>query len=424
MKMRVKKMLGVAAALTAMLGLAACGNDEGTNGNAQPEVSTEQSENQPFAGETLVFWVDEGQVAGVEDAIASFEAYHDVNIVIEERAFAGQLEDLTLDGPAGIGADVVSVPSDQIPMAVLQGLLLELNLDSSVTGIFSEGALDSQIAEGGLFGLPYAVETQLLFYNRDLISSEDLPQSFDEWYDVSQGFVEDGQFGLLALLDQIYYTYGIMAQYGGYIFGRDGVDYDVTDIGLNNEGSLAAMEYLTRFYGSGTFPAGIIGPSGISVLDGLFEEGMAAAVISGPWNLSRFADAGIDFGVAPLPMLGNGERMASFFGVKGYSVSSFATNTELATLFVTYLTNYENSLVRYEKTGEVPALAGSGSDSDVAKAMNVQMEALVHMPRIAAMNEVWSIDERLQTIASGAATPQEALDEAVSIISQQITANH
>jgi len=422
--MKVKKMLGLAGALAAIITLAACGG----NGVAEESVGTgstnEQVENQPFAGETLVFWVDEGQLAGVEGAIASFEDYHGVTVVVEERAFAGQIEDLTLDGPAGIGADVVSVPSDQIPVAVLQGLLLELDLDDSVVEIFSEGALASQMAEGGLFGLPYAVETQLLFYNRDLVPTSDLPQSFDEWYDVSQEFLEEGKFGLLALLDQIYYTYGIIAQYGGYIFGRDRVDYDVNDIGLNNAGALEAMEYLTRFYGSGTFPAGIIGPSGISVLDGLFEEGMAAAVISGPWNLSRFEDAGVNFGVAPLPILGNGQRMASFFGVKGYSVSNFATNPELATLFVIYLTNYDNSLVRYDRTAEVPALANAGSDSDVAEAMNIQMEALVHMPRVVAMNEVWSIDERLQTIATGAATPVDALNEAVEVISQQIAANH
>lgn len=423
--MRAKRLLGLVGTLAAMVTLAACGGGNGEVANNEPSGTVaEPTGDQPFAGETLVFWVDEGQLAGVEDAIASFEAYHGVTVMVEERAFAGQLEDLTLDGPAGIGADVVSVPSDQIPVAVLQGLLLELDVDSSVTSIFSEGALASQVAEGGLFGLPYAVETQLMFYNRDLISAADLPQSFDEWYDVSQDFLGEGKFGLLALLDQIYYTYGIIAQYGGYIFGRDGVDYDVNDIGLNNAGALAAMEYLTRFYGSGTFPAGIVGPSGISVLDGLFEEGMAAAVISGPWNLSRFENAGVNFGVAPLPLLGNGERMASFFGVKGYSVSSFATNPELATLFVIYLTNYENSLVRYDRTAEVPALADAGSDSEVAEAMNIQMEALVHMPRIPAMNEVWSIDERLQTIATGAATPEAALNEAVDIISQQIAANH
>jgi len=419
------KTLGIMSVLT----LAACGNGDNGAGEAPStndnnNAPAQEASDQPFAGETLVFWVDEGQLAGVEEAIASFEATHGVTVMVEERAFAGQLEDLTLDGPAGIGADVVSVPSDQIPVAVLQGLLLELDVDSSVTGVFSEGALASQMAEGGIFGLPYAVETQLMFYNRDLISESDLPQSFDEWYDVSQDFIANNQFGLLALLDQIYYTYGIIAQYGGYIFGRDGVDYDVTDIGLNNAGALEAMEYLTRFYGSGTFPAGIVGPSGISVLDGLFEEGMAAAVISGPWNLARFESAGVNFGVAPLPLLGNGERMASFFGVKGYSVSSFANNPELATLFVIYLTNYDNSIVRYERTAEVPALANAGSDSEVAQAMNIQMEALVHMPRTAAMNEVWSIDERLQTIATGAATPEAALNEAVEIISQQISANH
>jgi arabinogalactan oligomer/maltooligosaccharide transport system substrate-binding protein len=40
-----------------------------------------------------------------------------------------QLEKLRLDGPAGIGPDVLVIPNDQLGGAVVQGLLTPLNLD-------------------------------------------------------------------------------------------------------------------------------------------------------------------------------------------------------------------------------------------------------------------------------------------------------
>lgn len=425
-----KLMVMFVVTIVALVVLAACGSGNDDDGDSDPvdEVvnneGNEETSDGDFSGSELVFWVDEGHLVGVEAAIAEFEALHNVTVRVEERMFAGQLEDLRLDGPAGIGADVVSIPSDQIPSAVVEGLLLELDPSEVETAHLIDNALESQMSAGRLFGLPYAVEAQILFYNKALISSEDLPQSFDEWYDVSQTFIEKGNYGLLALLDQIYYTYGIMAPHGGYIFSETDEGYNVEDIGLANEGSIEAMDYLTRFYGSEIFPAGMVGENGIQVLDGLFGEGQAAAVISGPWNLTHYADAGIDYGVAPLPLLSNGERMASFFGVKGYSISSFSENQELAGLLIEFLTNEANSIARYEATLELPAIDVPDGTNDVAIAIAEQMNHLVTMPGIPEMGEVWDIDSQLQTIATGAATAEEALVSAVEHIQQQIYANH
>lgn len=429
MKNKDKKLLFMFT-LVVLIALAACGggndheDDSSTTDDVVDNADNEEVLDGDFSGSELVFWVDEGHFSGVEAPIAAFEALHNVTVRVEERMFTGQLEDLRLDGPAGIGADVVSIPSDQIPSAVVEGLLLEIDPSGLETDHFIGNALASQMSAGRLFGLPYAVEIQILYYNKALISSEEVPQSFDEWYEVSQTFIEEGNFGLLALLDQIYYTYGIMAAYGGYIFAETDEGYDVADIGLANEGSIEAMAYLTRFYDSQIFPAGMVGENGIQVLDGLFEEGQAAAVISGPWNLAHYAAAGIDYGVAPLPLLSNGERMASFFGVKGYSISSFSENQELAGLFIEFLTNEENSIARNEATLELAAIDVPDGANEVAIAIAEQMNHLVTMPGIPEMGEVWAIDSQLQTIATGAQTPEEALVSAVEHIQQQIYANH
>ena len=380
----------------------------------------------------LLVWEDQAKSDGIKDAIAVFEKENNVKIKLVEKAYAGQIEDLRLDGPAGTGADVITIPSDQIGTAVTEGLLKELDVADSTKEIFTDVALDSQMVDGKIYGLPKAVETQILFYNKDIISDDQLPKTLDEWYDYSKNITdnEKDKYGLIATLDQIYYAQGILKGYGGYIFGQDkDGNYKTDDIGLDNEGAIEGANVIKEFYDNKVLPSGLVGEQGTNVLDSLFTEGKAAAVISGPWSLAPYKEAGINYGVKELPMLSNGEHMGSFIGVKSYNVSSYSKHPEIAQKFVEFITNEENSKTRYEKTQEVPAVASLTNDpvvkeSEGAAAIAAQSQHAELTPGITAMNSVWEpVDAALQTIATGKAEPKDALTEAVKQIKSAIAAN-
>ncbi|MFS0616090.1 extracellular solute-binding protein [Lederbergia ruris] len=419
-----KKSLYLLFGFALSLVLVGCGpQDDGENESAGSKDSGKEYD--------LLVWEDQDKADGIKDAVAKFEEENDVKIKVVEKAYAKQIEDLRLDGPAGTGPDVLTMAGDQMGTAVTEGLLKELNIEDDIQSIYTDEALLSQMVDGKLYGLPKAVETTVLYYNKDLVSEEDLPETLDEWYEFSKEVTDGKTFGFLALWDQVYYAQSVMGGYGGYIFGRDDKgNYDPTDIGLNNDGAIEAAEYMKKFYDEELFPTGIIGEQGINVLDSLFSEGKAAAVISGPWNLEPFAKAGIDYGVKALPKLPNGKNMSAFVGVKSYNVSSFSKNQELAEKFVEFLTNEENSKTRYEVTKEVPAVKALADDpvvteSEAAAAVAEQSQYSELTPNIPEMNEVWTpIDAALQTIATGKAAPKEALDQAVQTIKGQIEANH
>ena len=370
----------------------------------------------------LVVWEDVNKGIGIAAAVEKFEAEHGVNILVIEKTYAQQLEDLRLDGPAGSGPDVFTMPADQIGTAVVEGLVKEVNADDAVKASFTEASIQSQTVDGKLYGLPKSVETQILFYNKDLIAEEDLPDTLEGWYELSQNNTSDS-FAFLALFDQLYYTMGVIGGYGGYIFNQDeNGNYLPEEIGLNNEGAIEAVDYVSKFYTEKLFPDGIIGEQGINVLEALFVEGRVQAVISGPWNLEPFTSAGLNYGVKELPMLPNGEHMQSVAGVKSYNISSYTKNPELAEEFLLFITNEENSLVRYEETLEVPAVLALSEhptvvENDAAEAIALQSEHAKLVPGIVQMNEVWnSMDPALQIVMNGQATAQEALDIAVQQI--------
>lgn len=420
--MMKKRMLLVGLGI-ALFSLVACGPQGDTTESGDTTKSNKDYD--------LLVWEDQSKADGIADAVAAFEKEHDVTVKVVEKAYAQQIEDLRLDGPAGTGADVITIPGDQIGTSVTEGLLKELDVDQGTQDIYTESAMESQIVDGKVYGLPKAVETQILFYNKDLIAESELPKTLGEWLTYSQQITdnEKDKYGLISTLDQTYYAEGIMSGYGGYIFGQnaDG-SYNPDDLGVDNAGSIEGANVIKEFYDEGVLPSGLVGEQGTNVLDSLFTEGKAAAVISGPWSLTPYKDAGINYGVVELPMLDNGEHMGSFIGVKSYNVSSYSKNDDLAEEFVEFIANEENSKKRYEVTAEVPAVAALSEDeavtaSEGAAAIATQSQYAVLTPGITEMNSVWEpMDAALQTIATGKATPEIALPEAASQIKSAIAA--
>ena len=76
--------------------------------------------------------------------------------------------------------------------------------------------------------------------------------------------------------------------------------------------------------------------------------------MNGTWAFQAMEKNGIDYGVAPMPKLPNGQPMKTFVGVKGWHVTSFSKQNDLATKFTEWVTNEENAKIRFEKTKEIP----------------------------------------------------------------------
>ncbi len=136
------------------------------------------------AAQQLNVWEDIKKSAGIQDAVRDFEQKYNVKVNVQEMPYAQQLEKLRLDGPAGIGPDVLVIPNDQLGGAVVQGLLTPLNLDKEKVDAFTPASINAFRLDNTLYGVPKAVETLVLIYNKDLI---DKPlQSLPEWLDYSK----------------------------------------------------------------------------------------------------------------------------------------------------------------------------------------------------------------------------------------------
>lgn len=419
----MKKALSVFMMVVLMLGvLAACGPKKEETASKTDNSKKEERAAKP---DKLVVWEDKDKSGWLKKVAADFEKKYGVKIEYKEVEMATKMRDqLRLDGPAGTGPDIITLPHDQIGQLATEGLIAELKVDSKVTDLFSKPSIDAQTYDGKLYGLPKSSETPVFVYNKALMSEP--PKTMDDLYTFSKGFTKDGKYGFLALWDNFYFAHGIIGGMGGYVFNNNGGKLDPADIGLNNEGAVKGTEYIQKWYKEGLFPKGIIGENGGSALDGLFTEGKVASVMNGPWAFKPYTDAGIKIGMSALPTLPNGEHVKTFMGVKGWHVSAFSKNQEWATKFIEFITNDENAKYRFEQTAEVPtnkALLDDPAieDNEGAKAVAEQSQYAVPMPNIPEMAQVWKpMADSLQTVVTGKAEPKQALDNAVQQIKEQI----
>lgn len=415
MKKRSAKKLGLGLVSLGILGgLAACGN-----GNSSAEREAEE-------GKTLTVSVDSGYKDYINEIKDTFEKENDVKIKLVEKDMFDQLESLALDGPAGKGPDVMMAAYDRIGALGQQGHLAEVKLGNE--SAYDETDKAQVTYDGKIYGEPAVIETLVLYYNKDLVDTA--PATFKDLENLSK----DSRFafeseagkntGFLAKWTDFYYSYGLIAGYGGYVFGDDGTD--PSDIGLNNAGAVEGISYATDWF-QNVWPKGMqdIKSAG-DFASQQFMSNKTAAIIDGPWQAQTYKENNINYGVAKIPTLNNGQPYQPFGGGKGWVVSNYAKNKDLSQKWLDYVTNQENQEKFFEMVNEIPANqqareTAKAKNDELTTAVIEQYETAQAMPNIPEMGEVWTGAENLMfDAASGSKTPKESADEAVKTISEAI----
>ncbi len=415
MKKRSAKKLGLGLVSLGILGgLAACGN-----GNSSAEGEAEE-------GKTLTVSVDSGYKDYINEIKDTFEKENDVKIKLVEKDMFDQLESLALDGPAGKGPDVMMAAYDRIGALGQQGHLAEVKLGNE--SAYDETDKAQVTYDGKIYGEPAVIETLVLYYNKDLVDTA--PATFKDLENLSK----DSRFafeseagkntGFLAKWTDFYYSYGLIAGYGGYVFGDDGTD--PSDIGLNNAGAVEGISYATDWF-QNVWPKGMqdIKSAG-DFASQQFMSNKTAAIIDGPWQAQTYKENNINYGVAKIPTLNNGQPYQPFGGGKGWVASNYAKNKDLSQKWLDYVTNQENQEKFFEMVNEIPANqqareTAKAKNDELTTAVIEQYETAQAMPNIPEMGEVWTGAENLMfDAASGSKTPKESADEAVKTISEAI----
>lgn len=397
----------LAAGLT--VGLAACGSK-----------SSESNQ------KTLTVTVDKGYKDYINDIKGDFEKKNGVKVVVKTKDALTTLDSLKLDGPAGKAADVMMAPFDRVAVLGKQGQLATVKLAND--GRYNDADKKNVTLKGKTYGEPVTIETLVMYYNKDLIKKA--PTSFKELETLSKDSkfaYENDKTKNVAFLTQwtnFYNAYGLIKGYGGYVFGDNGTN--PKEIGLNNKGSVEGLTYISDWF-KNVWPKGMMSASSNeNFVTDQFTSGKTAVIIDGPWMAAKYKKAKVNYGVAALPTLDNGNKYQAFGGGKAWVISNYSKQKGLSQKWLDYVTNKKNQTKFFKDTNEVPANeqardAVAKGDNDLAKAVIAQYKDADPMPNIPEMAEVWTGAENLIVdSAAGKKTPQQAADAAVKQIKQTI----
>ncbi len=343
-----------------------------------------------------------------------------VKLVVVQKGFGDLRNDFIIAAPAGSGPDIILGAHDWIGELNASGLLAPVELGPNAASFAPNAVQAFTYTDGKLYGMPQATENIALYYNTDLVPTP--PTTFDEVKTMSQAIKDAGtKYGFLRMIGDPYHFYPIQTAFGGYIFGQnaDG-SYNADDLGLNSEGSVAALEWINSMYEDGLLDRNGNIDGGLML--SAFQNGDAAMVISGPWALSGFREAGVPYAVASIPT--GTVPGAPFLGVQGFMINAFSKNQLLAQTFLqTFVATDATMQAFFDQDPRISAwipVSEKIEDPDL-KAFAEAGKVAQPMPNIPQMNAVWGGQgDAITLVETGKLTPQEGADQAQSQVSTAI----
>lgn len=380
-----------------------------------------------LANDRVTIWTHFTEVQELEwlkaQALA-YEGLSGVQVDVIEVPFDDIRQKLTLGAAQGDAADlVVTIPHDWVGELAASGVLepFDRHADADYLADLEPVAVDALSYQGRLFGIPMFMEGIALLYNRDLV--ERAPESWDEFLTVAQEQSAAGRFGFLYQLDIPYYGYGWWNAYGGYIFGASPEGgLSASDIGLGGEAGYAAAQFIKDLrFTYGLVPEGIDYP----VANGAFLDGAAAMILNGPWAVGDYREAGLNFGIAPMPSPpGARGPWGPMVGVQGIVLNAYAADKEASVAFAEYIVAPERQVAFNQAGGRIPvALAATAAlaDDPVVQGFSASIALGDPMPNIPEMGRVWGAwGNALQLVLQSPTSNVEAI---IDDMMEQLGAN-
>lgn len=280
----------------------------------------------------------------------------------------GQGPDVTDD----FGSSIPKYAAEEIAMP-LDDLIERDKLDIST---MAASAVENQMFEGKIYGLPISINVYALFYNKDLLAASGvskLPETLEELMALSDTLTKKSGENITQMggpfVPAIYYwPYSFTYAHGTYFGSNDG-----STLTPDNSGFRSILEFTARQvakWGKDSFNNYVTsGASAVYTPQDPFLQGTQVFRMDGPWFYNMAQDAGINFGVMPLPgtkaMGGDGY---SLLDTSNVYIPTTAKNKEGAWDFVKYMTVGEGAKHFVVKKGDLPALLKLTSDPEVISA--------------------------------------------------------
>lgn len=315
------------------------------------------------------------------------------------------------------GPDVIQMGTTWMPEFSAANALLDLTpyikdypeLDSNN---FYEGSVETTKFEDKIVGVPWYIDTRVLYYRTDLLNEvgyAEAPKTWDELRDAAKKLANRGEnlYGISIDTNEQSLAFMFARQNGSELLDAQNKPL------FNQKEFVEAVEYLNGFFKDGSAPIDL----GIDIIPA-FKDGILPMFISGPWMVKLINDQAPDikdkWATAVLPAK---ENNLSVLGGSNLSVFQHTKNKDAALKFIAFMSKPETQLKWMEITNSLPAAKKAWEDKSLQenqyyKTFGEQLKAAKPMPMITQWEEIaQTYLKSFEKIYRGKADVQKEMDE-------------
>ena len=375
-------------------------------------------------GVTLRFWAmgREGEV--VQELVRDFEREHPgVHVIVQQLPWSAAHEKLLTAYVGGSTPDVSQLGNTWVPefaaLRAIEPLGARVKATPSMPeSAYFRGIWDTNVAEGAVYGVPWYVDTRLMFYRRDLFEKAGWrvpPTNWADWLRCMEDVRRAGAKTAIFLPTNEYTPW--------IIFGLQAKSRMLKDGDTRGDFSGPAYKRAADFYME------VLRRKLAPTMDGNaignvyqeFERGTFAMYITGPWQLGEFKNRlspamQSAWAVTPLPGPDGPESGVSTAGGSSLVVFRNCRHKDAAWQLVEFLSRPEQQVRFFHLTGDLPARRESWRDTSLTNdpnmaAFGTQLGRTVATASIPEWEEiaVRLRDEAIPAMVLGHADPDSTL---------------
>jgi multiple sugar transport system substrate-binding protein len=274
---------------------------------------------------------------------------------------------------------------------------------------FFPAAWKNVIVDGKPKGIPWYVETRVLYYRTDLAKKAGFKRAPQTWADLmalAKAYKQKAgaKHGIALAPNNWQELLPFAWQAGSKVATSDGKFH------LDDAGMRKALAFDKSFFDAGLTPKRV--PQGFDVTQG-FVNGSDPMFFSGPWHLALIRDQGGaklngKWNVTPMP---KEKTRTSFLGGGDLVVFKDSSSKDAAWKFVNYLSKPSVQAKWYQTVGDLPAVKAAWSSGKLAtdphlKVFRKQLDDASPPPVLAKWEEVASaINDEMEKVLTGGESP-------------------
>jgi multiple sugar transport system substrate-binding protein len=377
---------------------------------------------EPGGTTTLRFWAmgREGEV--VAALIPEFERLHPgLRVDVQQLPWTSAHEKLLTAFVGDATPDLAQLGNTWLPELAALGALAPLDREVAAGSIvrpadYFPGIWETNQVDGALYGVPWYVDTRLVFYRRDLFAAVGLaapPASWPAWLDALRAIkarAGAGRFAILLPLDEFEQLTALALQQDEPLL-RDGGRWG----NFSAAGFRRALTFYLQMFVEQLAP--VVTQVQVSNPWDELARGYFACFLHGPWSIGELkrrlpAAQQALWATAPLP--GPAGPGASIAGGSSLVVFRSAAHPRAAWQLIEYLSRPEVQRRFYALTGDLPPRRSSWDDPQLADDPHVaafrdQLERVRRTPPVPEWERIATelrfVSERAARRVSPATTP-------------------